>query len=100
MPFPAVHPALDRALANKGYAEPTPVQLSSISDYVKKNKVTTIYAETLVSPKTAETVAKQTGAKVAVLDPLEGLTDASKGKNYFEVMKSNLTTLKQGQGCK
>jgi len=26
MPFPAVHPALDRALANKGYAEPTPVQ--------------------------------------------------------------------------
>ena len=26
MPFPAVHPALDRALLNKGYAEPTPVQ--------------------------------------------------------------------------
>ena len=26
MPFPAVHPALDRALINKGYAEPTPVQ--------------------------------------------------------------------------
>jgi len=26
MPFPAIHPALDRALVNKGYAEPTPVQ--------------------------------------------------------------------------
>lgn len=26
MPFPAVHPALDRALSAKGYAEPTPVQ--------------------------------------------------------------------------
>ncbi len=28
MPFPAVHPALDRALADRGYAEPTPVQLA------------------------------------------------------------------------
>ncbi|MFT3723962.1 MAG: DEAD/DEAH box helicase [Hyphomonadaceae bacterium] len=28
MPFPAVHPALDRALAARGYAEPTPVQLA------------------------------------------------------------------------
>ncbi|MGQ2992137.1 DEAD/DEAH box helicase [Brevundimonas sp.] len=26
MPFPASHPALDRALADRGYAEPTPVQ--------------------------------------------------------------------------
>ena len=26
MPFPATHPALDRALADRGYAEPTPVQ--------------------------------------------------------------------------
>ncbi len=28
MPFPSVHPALDRALAARGYAEPTPVQLA------------------------------------------------------------------------
>ncbi len=26
MPFPASHPALDRALSERGYAEPTPVQ--------------------------------------------------------------------------
>ncbi|KLO62765.1 ABC transporter substrate-binding protein [Dermacoccus sp. PE3] len=81
-------------------AEPTPQRLKAVAAFAKKHDTTTIYSETLVSPKTAETVAKQTGAKVAVLDPLEGLTDASKGKNYFEVMKSNLTTLKQGQGCK
>ena len=80
-------------------AEPTPVQLSSISDYVKKNKVTTIYAETLVSPKVAQTIASQTGARVDVLDPIEGLTDASKGSDYLAVMRSNLATLKKGQGC-
>ena len=32
MPFPAVHPALDRALANKGYAEPTPVQAAVLEE--------------------------------------------------------------------
>src|SRR5262245_27349469 len=30
MPFPAVHPALDRALAARGYAEPTPTQLAVV----------------------------------------------------------------------
>ena len=33
MPFPAVHPALDRALANKGYAEPTPVQAAVLEGH-------------------------------------------------------------------
>ncbi len=28
MPFPASHPALDRALSDRGYAEPTPVQVA------------------------------------------------------------------------
>ena len=32
MPFPAVHPALDRALVNKGYAEPTPVQAAVLEE--------------------------------------------------------------------
>ena len=35
---------------------------------------TTIFFETLVSPRIAETVARETGAKTAVLDPIEGLT--------------------------
>ena len=51
------------------------------------------------SPAIAQTLARETGAKVAVLDPLEGLTDASKGSDYLEVMRSNLATLKDGQGC-
>jgi ATP-dependent RNA helicase DeaD len=32
MPFPAVHPALERALAERGYAEPTPVQAAVLED--------------------------------------------------------------------
>ena len=33
MPFPAIHPALDRALLNKGYLEPTPVQAAVLEGY-------------------------------------------------------------------
>lgn len=79
--------------------EPTPGRLKAVTAYVKANKVTTIYTETLASPKVAETVAKSTGAKVAVLDPLEGISDKSAGTDYLSVMRSNLNTLKQGQSC-
>ncbi|HAC01442.1 MAG TPA: DEAD/DEAH box helicase, partial [Brevundimonas sp.] len=33
MPFPAIHPALDRALLNKGYLEPTPVQAAVLEGH-------------------------------------------------------------------
>lgn len=80
-------------------AEPDAATLRELAEHVKESGVTTVYAETLVSPALAETVARETGATVAVLDPLEGLTDASAGKDYLEVMRSNLETLKKGQGC-
>lgn len=32
MPFPAIHPALDRALAQRGYAEPTAVQAAVLEE--------------------------------------------------------------------
>jgi ATP-dependent RNA helicase DeaD len=38
MPFPAVHPALDLALVNKGYAEPTPVQAAVLEgEYAERD---------------------------------------------------------------
>ena len=80
-------------------AEPRAGTLAVISVYVRTHGVTTIYAETLVSPAIAQTVAKETGARMATLDPIEGLTDRSAGKDYFEVMRSNLSALQAGQGC-
>ncbi len=79
--------------------EPKPADLAAVSAYAKAHGVTTIYAETLVSPAIAQTVASESGAKIATLDPIEGLTDKSAGKDYFEVMRSNLKALKAGQGC-
>jgi zinc transport system substrate-binding protein len=79
--------------------EPNAAELASISGYVRAHGLTTIYAETLVSPAIAQTVASETGATVATLDPVEGLTRLSKGRDYFEVMRANLTALRAGQGC-
>lgn len=80
-------------------AEPSAAGLAEITQLVKEHGVTTIYQETLVEPHFAETVAASSGATVATLDPLEGITDASAGTDYFEVMRSNLATLKHGQEC-
>lgn len=80
-------------------AEPDPARLAQISRFVRTNKVGTIYTETLASPAVAKTVAGETGAKMAVLDPIEGLTDSSQGSTYLEIMRANLAALKKGQGC-
>lgn len=79
--------------------EPKAAALAAVSAYAKAHGVTTIYAETLASPAIAQTVAKESGATMATLDPIEGLTERSSGKDYFEVMRSNLKALRAGQGC-
>ena len=61
--------------------------------------MTTVYAETLASPALTETVAREAGVEVRTLDPIEGVTDASPGSDYFEIMRANLQTLREGQGC-
>ena len=80
--------------------EPSPAQLTEITDLVRSRKVTTVFAETLVEPKIATAVATSTGATVATLDPVEGITDTSAGTDYPSVMRANLAALKTGLGCR
>jgi zinc transport system substrate-binding protein len=79
-------------------AEPSPARIKDVANIVTQDGVTTVYYETLVDPKVAQTLADETGAKTAVLDPLEGLQPNSDG-DYISVMESNLATLKAGQAC-
>lgn len=80
--------------------EPTPAELDAVADFVQKRGVRTIYYETLVSPAVARTVAAETGARTEVLDPIEGLTPESEGKDYLQVMRNNLANIKKGQPCR
>jgi zinc transport system substrate-binding protein len=83
-------------------AEPTPQQLEDVIDRVRKTGATTVFFETLVSPRLAETVARETGASTAVLNPLEGLTEeqVDGGEDYLSVMRDNLAALRKALGCR
>ncbi|GAA2640381.1 metal ABC transporter substrate-binding protein [Paractinoplanes durhamensis] len=78
-------------------AEPSPQRLAAVAEQARQTGTTTIFFETLVSPKVAETIAREVGAQTAVLDPLEGLTDAQ--SDYFTVMRANLAALTTALGC-
>jgi zinc transport system substrate-binding protein len=78
-------------------SEPSPRRLADVARDAKATGTTTIFFETLVSPKVAETIAREVGASTAVLDPLEGLTEP--GTDYFSVMRANLAALTRALGC-
>ena len=83
-------------------SEPSPQRLSRLIALVRREHVTTVFFERLVSPRLAETVARDAGAKVAVLDPIEGLTPAeqSHGDTYLTLMRRNLRELRSALGCR
>ncbi|TDE57954.1 zinc ABC transporter substrate-binding protein [Nonomuraea mesophila] len=75
--------------------EPSPTRISEVAKIAKAEGVTTIFTETLVSPKVAEVLASQVGAKTAVLDPLESKPSG----DYMSAMRDNLKTLQTALGC-
>jgi zinc transport system substrate-binding protein len=82
-------------------AEPDPARLAELADLVEREGVTTIFTEELASPAVAETLARETGAKTEVLNPLEGLTDdeVAAGATYVSLMDENLEALRDALGC-
>jgi zinc transport system substrate-binding protein len=81
--------------------EPSAGRLAALADLVRREGVTTIFTEELVSPEVAQTLAAETGATTAVLNPIEGLTDEqlAAGEDYVSVMRSNLAVLREALGC-
>lgn len=81
--------------------EPSPKDVAAIVAEAREHGATHIFFETLVSPKIAETVAREIGAETLVLNPLEGLTpeELAAGKDYLTVQRENLKNLKLALGC-
>lgn len=77
-------------------SEPDPSRMKEIVNFAKANNVKVIFFEELISPKVAQTIAKEVGAEAKVLNPVEGLTkeQLDKGEDYISVMKQNLQELK------
>ena len=83
-------------------AEPDARKLGELADLARTKSVTTVFSEALVSTKVARTVAREAGGlKLAVLNPLEGLTaqEQRAGADYVSVMRSNLRALRAALDC-
>ncbi|MFF4038697.1 metal ABC transporter substrate-binding protein [Streptomyces sp. NPDC001816] len=81
-------------------SEPSAARVKDLETMAKADGVTTVFYETLVSDKTAKTVAGDAGLRTDVLDPIEGITKKSRGTDYFAVQEANLKALQQALGAK
>ncbi len=72
--------------------EATPKHIQKILDEVGRMKTRVIFAEPQLSPKIADVLAREAGARVLMLDPLGG----GKGrKTYVDLMKYNLSEMEK-----
>ncbi|MGW7818201.1 metal ABC transporter substrate-binding protein [Streptomyces puniciscabiei] len=81
-------------------SEPSAARVKDLETMAKADGVSTVFYETLVSDRTAKTIANDAGLKTDVLDPIEGITAKSRGKDYFSVQEANLKALQQALGAK
>ncbi len=76
-------------------SEPDPARLAEIIDTVREDGIMVIFFESLTDTRIADVIADETDARVAILHPIEGLTEEqiAAGSDYFSLMRENLEAL-------
>jgi zinc transport system substrate-binding protein len=82
-------------------SEPTAKDIAKLVEQVKNNNIKYIFYEELASPKLAETIAGETGAKMLLLNAAHNVAkrDLEKEVSFLTIMENNLTNLKPGLDC-
>jgi zinc transport system substrate-binding protein len=83
-------------------AEPDPARLGELAQLARDEGVTTIFTEENVSPRIAQTLARDAGGlRTEVLSPLESLTKKERAAkvDYFTLMDANLDKIASALGC-
>lgn len=91
-------------LAAQGFApdsEPTAKGLVELMEQLKEKEINYIFYEELASPKIAEIISRETGAKMLLLNGVHNITkkDLESGISFISIMKKNLLNLKTGMQC-
>lgn len=73
--------------------EPTAAQLATISDFVRKHEISTIFFEGKATPKVAQTLARETGVETSSIYTLESVSDEERDLGYITLMERNLDAL-------
>jgi zinc transport system substrate-binding protein len=81
-------------------AEPSGQHLAQLADLARDKGITTVFSETLASPKFADTLADEVGVGTAVLDPIEGLTNTDSEDDYLTLMRADLAAIRKAGGCR
>ncbi|MDN5744487.1 MAG: metal ABC transporter substrate-binding protein [Nocardioidaceae bacterium] len=80
-------------------ATPSPAVIGRLQDLIKTEQITTVFSEPL-EPSLGDALARDLDLRNGVLDPVEGLTEASADEDYFSLMTANLASLKTANGCR
>lgn len=76
-------------------SEPTITKIAEVSEIMKKKNISTVFYDYGKSDKAAQTIAKETGAKVKPISTLEVITDeeVQKGNDLFNLVEMNLKNI-------
>lgn len=90
------------AYAVSADAEPTPRKLMSLVELMRKNSLQAIFYEELLSPRIAETIARETGATLLKIHGIHNISreDLAGGATYLSLMELNLKNLRSGLQCR
>jgi zinc transport system substrate-binding protein len=80
-------------------AEPSPSHVRQLQDLIRQDGITTVFSEELASRKLADSLASDLRIHAEVLDPVEGLSDATADQDYLSLMRRNLVTLEKANRC-
>jgi len=83
-------------------AEPSAKDMIALTGQIKKDNISYVFYEELTSSKIAETLARETNAKLLLLNGAHNLAkeDYESGATFISLMESNLKNLSLGLGCK
>ncbi len=83
-------------------SEPTPARLAELVKKIRSLGLKTIFAEELVSPRVADTIADETGAQVLKLHAGHNISrdELARGVTFPLLMEDNLATLAKGLQCR
>ncbi|MEM2899475.1 MAG: zinc ABC transporter substrate-binding protein [Thermoplasmata archaeon] len=76
--------------------QPSAKDLARLSELVRNLNLKYIFSEPIYSDAVIETIARETGAQILVLDGIHGRTGVHAKMDYFEIMYANLESLKIG----
>jgi zinc transport system substrate-binding protein len=83
-------------------AEPTADDLARLVKQIRQEKIKYIFYEELTSPKIAETIANETGARLLLLNGGHNVTrdQLKNGTTFFDILQADLNNLELGMECK